>query len=776
MKLINTAIEYNQSYGFNILPLNNKVPNGEWMKWQEQVMSVDDICAFNWQSINGIGSVSGINKLRCLDFDKVSNNAVLKVFLRSLGLPAEYSWTVASGSGKGYHIWFYCNDDPKLFKILGGEKSYYKFFVKPLPSSNGEAESAPCDHIELRWKNCQTVLPPSLHPSGQKYKFLYNGTETLPKWPPSKIPGEHLINTLLNYCSLNCAPPAVPTPQCPPSTREDTVCSSIDSAAAFLEGKISNYDDWMRIGFALASLGEKGREYFLRISSNNPKYNDTEELINSKFDGFLKDYNGEIKTGTLYEIARRYGWQEFQDYFWRVEDNKVKIFSNRMINFLQHEGFAKMIFNKDYIFIRDKDNIISEVSKITIKDHLLDHINKNTTGFESELLLEYFIRSAGVLSGETTLECLHTFKPEFISGTKDKEYFFFSNCFIEVTRDYIKQKDYSELKGKIWENQKAEHEFQFTKDKSEFEVFIENVCNKSQDRINALRSAIGYLLVSYKDPASAKAIIFIDEKLSDNAFGRSGKGLVSKAISRMKNALKIDGKNFTFERSFMFQAVNQDTQLIIFDDVKKKFSFEKLFSILTEGITIEKKNKNEYRVPYERSPKILITTNHTVEGTDDSSIDRQFVVEFSDYYNAQHKPSDEFGHLFFDEWNETQWIAFYNYMAECCRYYLMNGLKNYEYINLTKKKLIDSTAQEFAEFITELELNEDYNKKELFEKFKKEYEDFGQVKQQTLTKWMSIYANLYGLVLEQRRSGLERFIRLRKKGENESKTSRYKKY
>jgi len=749
MELINSALHYNKLFGFNLLPLRNKVPGCEWTKWQTDKMTQNDISAFKWQSSNGIGAVSGINNLRCLDFDSATDIAIVKKFLRSLGLPSEYKWTVLSGSGKGYHIWFYCSDDFYLFKILGGEKSYYKPEL---------TDPAGCDHIELRWKNCQTALPPSIHPSGNKYKFLF--CPDIPAAPPASIPTGRLITTLTTYCKVVTELPEVSAEK---EKKQHLSTPSLSSASAFLEGKITNYDDWMRIGFALASIGNRGREYFIRISSNNAQYMDTEEELNKKFDGLLKDSRGDISIATFYEIAKRYGYEMRADHFWSIEDKKVMICSDLLIEYLEGEGFAKMIFNKDYIFIRIKDNIISEISKINIKDHLLQYINNNSQGAERRLLRRHFIRNSNILSGESTLECLHTIKPEIVSGTKEKEYFFFKNSFIEVTKEEIKQHDYKELQGKIWEKQKAQHDFSFTKERSEFETFVENICRKDQERINALRSAIGYLLVSYKDPSSAKAIIFIDEKLSDNAFGRSGKGLVSKAISQMKNVLKIDGKNFSFDRSFMFQAVDQDTQLIIFDDVKKKFSFEKLFSILTEGLTIEKKNKNEYRVPYERSPKILITTNHTVEGTDDSSIDRQFVLEFSDYYNAQHKPKDEFGHLFFDEWNDEQWTAFYNYMAECCRYYLENGLKSYAYINLTKKKLIDSTSAEFEEFITGLEFDTEYNKKEMFEQFKKEYEDFGQTKHNTLSKWTKVYADLYNLDLIERKSGTERYIRFENK-------------
>src|SRR3989339_1297306 len=152
------AKDYYDVYWFNLLPLENKVPKINWEHWQKNEMEMNDIDLLGWNSnTNGIGAISGIKKLRCLDFDAVENYEIIKKFIIKLGLPSEYLWVVRSGSGKGYHIWFYSDSDSYLFEFLGGEKSYYKLILK---------ENGLCDHIELRWQNCQTVLPPSLHPSG----------------------------------------------------------------------------------------------------------------------------------------------------------------------------------------------------------------------------------------------------------------------------------------------------------------------------------------------------------------------------------------------------------------------------------------------------------------------------------------------------------------------------------------------------------------------------------------------------------------------------------
>jgi len=57
--------------------------------------------------------------------------------------------------------------------------------------------------------------------------------------------------------------------------------------------------------------------------------------------------------------------------------------------------------------------------------------------------------------------------------------------------------------------------------------------------------------------------------------------------------------------------------------VDKRFNFEKLYSIITDAITIEKKNRDEFSIPFENAPKILITTNYTIQVDGTSGEDRK---------------------------------------------------------------------------------------------------------------------------------------------------------
>lgn len=66
----------------------------------------------------------------------------------------------------------------------------------------------------------------------------------------------------------------------------------------------STYDNWIKVGFALASLGESGRQFFHVCSSQNGEYN--HEETDRKFDNLLKG-NGSITIATFFKICKDYG-------------------------------------------------------------------------------------------------------------------------------------------------------------------------------------------------------------------------------------------------------------------------------------------------------------------------------------------------------------------------------------------------------------------------------------------------------------------------------------
>ena len=114
------------------------------------------------------------------------------------------------------------------------------------------------------------------------------------------------------------------------------------------------------------------------------------------------------------------------------------------------------------------------------------------------------------------------------------------------------------------------------------------------------------MMHGHKNISYCPATILNDERISDSANGGTGKGILLQSLEHMKKLIMIDGKAFAFEKSFPYQLVSADTQILAFDDVKKYFDFERLFSVVTEGLTLEKKNKDAIKIPFSKSPKVII--------------------------------------------------------------------------------------------------------------------------------------------------------------------------
>ena len=67
-------------------------------------------------------------------------------------------------------------------------------------------------------------------------------------------------------------------------------------------------------------------------------------------------------------------------------------------------------------------------------------------------------------------------------------------------------------------------------------------------------------------------------------------------------------------------------------------------------------------IPFNKSPKILFTSNYILSGTGDSHDARKIEIELFRYYSKKYRPINEFGKRFFNDWSKKEWNCFFNYM------------------------------------------------------------------------------------------------------------------
>lgn len=431
------------------------------------------------------------------------------------------------------------------------------------------------------------------------------------------------------------------------------------------------------------------------------------------------------------------------DEFWRYNrKGEIEIQPYRFKIYLESLNYFKYYPNgktKTFIFIKKDGKFVDALTEFQIKDDVL-----------SRLVADDRIDAFDCAADKTRifssnyLNLIDTAQITIQRDTYDYAMLYYQNVAVRVYRDKVETISYDDFNDFVWKNTVIERNFvNVDHHNSQFRSFIWYCAGQSVEKYNTLKSVIGYLLHSHKTSSNNKAIILNDETISDTPNGGSGKGIIINSIGHMKRLSVIDGKTFDFGKSFPFQTVSTDTQVLAFDDVKKSFEFERLFSVITEGITIEYKGKDAIKIPVQDSPKILISTNYTIKADGGSFKRRMFEVEMSNYFNANHTPIEQFGNLLFDEWGEKEWQLFDKFMINCLQYYLQNGLVTSTAKNLALRKFINETSQEFYEYaLIERQIESDIRitKSDFLDKYHAEYPDSKKfVTIRTMVKWIKKY-------------------------------------
>ena len=418
--------------------------------------------------------------------------------------------------------------------------------------------------------------------------------------------------------------------------------------------------------------------------------------------------------------------------FWTKNDKGViKIVHILFKQFLEDNGFYK--FNpqgsKNYVFVKVTNNLIDHTSEKEIKDFILNYLLE-----EDDTSIYNFFAEHTRYFREEFLTLLASIDVYFIEDSQNAAYLYYKNCAVKVTKDKILPIDYLDLGGYVWKDHVIDRNFTICDViDCDFSTFIKNISGNENKRIRSMFSTMGYMLHAYKNLSYCPAVILNDEVISETGDpeGGTGKGLFMKGLSQMKKLVVIDGKAFNFEKSFAYQLVSADTQLLCFDDVKKHFDFERLFSVVTEGLTLEKKNKDAIKIPFSKSPKIAITTNYAIKGSGNSFVRRKWELELAQHYTKEFTPLVEFGKHFFGEWDENEWCQFDNFMISCLQLYLDSGLLKSELVNQALKSFMTATSNDFVEWCgvfgtpnVFLSKNSKLNVNTLYFEFIEEYPDY----------------------------------------------------
>lgn len=427
-------------------------------------------------------------------------------------------------------------------------------------------------------------------------------------------------------------------------------------------------------------------------------------------------------------------WGERLCTFWDVTSkNDAVINRGRLIDFLHyHGGFALFYYDKNstiYRIVQCKDGLLQEASSEYMKKFVIEYIDRLPDTFDGGItpddIKSLILKSHDRYFSSGLLEFLPRGEYNLLTDEVDAAYFPFRNGVVKVSKVSVQLLTYADVNRVVWKSQIIDHEIKVDPDiadkEPEYGEFINCISGDDQDRYKFACTLIGYLSHKYKDPAKPYCVILAEENDNEGKGGGTGKGIFITAISKLINVERVDGKNFKLEDTFAFQRIGLDTKLIAIEDTRKNLDFEGYYSIITEGLTVDKKNKAQLFIPYKDSPKIVFTTNYTIMNSGAHARRRQKTFEFAGFFGADNTPVQHFGHNLFDDWDLTQWGLFYNFMFECCKAYLEHGiLETDSTLKVRRKHIRLKYGDEFIDWF------DDWSKERAYEAtiFTQLHEDF----------------------------------------------------
>lgn len=480
------------------------------------------------------------------------------------------------------------------------------------------------------------------------------------------------------------------------------------------------------------------------------------KLPNFTFNGIRRIYNAEDDT---FELAQKILPHE---QFWREvkvgENTKLEFFYQGCLNFLSNRGYGLYEYKpRAFRFVQMENKVIHETDPLLIRHFMLDFITEiQNTVSGGTMIKEMLLRGGKQYFGPDNMNNLPRRQVTFNRSEKDSMYLYFQNFYWKITADTIEQRKLSELPFHIWNDQIIKFEpkllneplAKITRNGDEWELeasddFLKaDIANfyfstsffhwnkteeittddkgrarvtprknpekmtseEAQSTVKGLLSkmlAAGYMIHDYLDFGNTKAVVCMDgvETEVGKSHGGTGKSIWAKQFEHLVPMEVIDGKKKNIEEdNHLYEEVDERTKIVLFDDVRVNFNFEFLFSHITTGVTVNPKGEKRYKIA---PPKFVITTNHSLNGDDNSHDRRQYNISFSDYFNRARTVGDHYGHQFFHEWDFDQWNYFYNWLATCLQHYLKYRLVNVATDDiLNRRRLRQTIGENFLNWAT----------------------------------------------------------------------------
>lgn len=398
-----------------------------------------------------------------------------------------------------------------------------------------------------------------------------------------------------------------------------------------------------------------------------------------------------------------------------TKNGKVKVSADDMRYMLKMNGFYQYQdpYTKEHCFVR----INGQEVRLVKTDDIRSFVISETQGYcKAE-------RDAVLTSNVTTrnLKDLEPIDLDFTDATRQSQTYHCSNASFIITSEGI-----SEIAGKqtayVWEERVIRHDvelcepfMEYTRADNSLEVrlapdckskaamFVERLSRihwqciddgigltEQQKKENirnftALVYSIGHMLHRYRSMSNAFAPYFFEYDRYDGVEANGGTGKTTLVFTMLPimgmNVVKIKvGDKDTLEKQFAFQEVTPLTDIVFLDECYKGFRLTQVNDLITGGLQVEKKNRDKFSIPRDKSPQIVMASNYDPDNVDPSVMRRTSLNPVSHYYHHQSPNTnfestrtiaDDFGiELWQNDYPEEDWNRDINFLMQCVSFYL----------------------------------------------------------------------------------------------------------
>ncbi len=375
-------------------------------------------------------------------------------------------------------------------------------------------------------------------------------------------------------------------------------------------------------------------------------------------------------------------------------DDKYKITASRTADYLTRCGFRRISEdNNDAVTIIQNENKIMKPfnHKTETIAFLKSHINHPKMRGQ--------IENALIKEENNIMKSWKLLDPEPYNLQKDDSktvYLPFKNGVCKITAKGVEMVDYSDDDISYFAEAKCQaNNFQLFDIRErligDYEKFFQyaiigndsNTLNQvEKNTLKAFYTMVGYMVSNYKNPSNTPAIVLSDvDAVNGKRKGGRGKTLITKMLQQMRPTNSRNGLEFDGGYRHVLGDLKPYEDIYIIDDVPMGFNYDDLYTNITGDIKPETKGSHSTTIPFEYTPKFIITTNYILPFDKDaaSSIRRFAEYQFTDFWSIVNRPNEYFGGNFFESWNEKEWQRFYEFVVVCVMEFLQNGLLRVEY-------------------------------------------------------------------------------------------------